>query len=86
MSIHQDLAVSGPVFRIAIPSWRIGVGPRLQTSDLNTGPSRAEFQELLETGLNPGELRHARLTKSERRQLSAARRLRDALYPSNDFA
>ena len=40
----------------------------------------------MDAGLSPGELLHARLTKAERRQLSTARRLRDALYPSTDFA
>ena len=85
MTAHFEFASSvcesRAVFRIAVPVWR----PRRRErpdETLASSPTREEFKQLLDRSMDPASLAELRLTKAERRQLAAARRVRDALYGS----
>ncbi|MDU8944859.1 hypothetical protein [Ovoidimarina sediminis] len=77
LSASADLAPAR--LRIAIPAWRIGAR-RTAEVEGPVAPGIADFKELLDTALDPTDLTELRLTRSERRQLALARRLRRALY------
>lgn len=85
MTVHSEIAPSGrgtrAVLRIAIPSF--GQERRIaEPRPSPMPPTREEFKRLLDGALQPADLLQLRLTRSERRQLSIARRVRSALYDS----
>lgn len=85
MSYHAPVpGQSRALLRIAIPSLR----HRHQhaVSPEPARPSRDEFQRLLDGALERAQVIQFHLTKTERRQLAAQRRLRNALYDDPAFA
>lgn len=79
-AIRDGGASMRPVLRIAIPVFL----PRFVRPDRPAadpaGATRAEFKRLLDAALNQDHGIRDGLTRNERKELAAARRIRKALY------
>ena len=85
MSYHAPVSGEARAFvRIAIPSLRRRHQPPV--TDAPALPSRDEFRQLLDGAPDRAKVIQFDLTRSERRQLAAQRRLRDALYEAPSLA
>ncbi len=68
-----------PLFRIALPVWRIS-SRRDATGDEEKGVTRDEIASMFGTDLVSRRLSKLHLTESERAQLDVNAKLRNALY------
>ena len=67
------------VLRIALPAFRRAPKP-IEVPLISAGEKHQDFKRLLDLALEPCEVIPFRLTKTERRQLAAQRKVRKALY------
>jgi hypothetical protein len=79
-AIRHNEAPARPVLRIAVPTWAFAFQKTRAEKTEVRAPTREEFKQILDAALHPNERIYGRMTRGERKQITATRKVRLALY------
>ncbi len=79
-AIRHDEAPARPVLRIAVPTWAFAFHRSSTAKTEVRAPTREEFKRILDAALHPNERIYGRMTRGERKQITATQKVRLALY------